>query len=190
MGKSSLEEKERKLGNLENNYLRKEETERINKEKYDSLTIENNQLKKRLEIKEINNNGNIDRIHELVEENLKYKNTEKEQKIEIEKLKKNQEEKSEKIKELEKEILDERENIISKIREGTSKKKKSDQEQEKEPRSKSNEREREGRARDFRRRPENTPQYRSRSRGGNQEQDRDRDYRLIYRRETDYHDYE
>merc|ERR1711915_596479 len=82
------------------------------------------------------------------------------------------------------------ENIISKIREGTTKKKKSDQEQEKEPRSKSNEREREGRARDFRRRPENTPQSRSRSRGGNQEQDRDRDYRLIYRRETDYHDYE
>merc|ERR1711915_1062181 len=118
--KSSLEEKERKLGNLANNYLRKEETERINKEKYDSLTIENNQLKKRLEIKEISNNGNIDRIHELVEENLKYKNTEKEQKIETEKLKKNQEEKSEKIKELEKEILDERENIISKIREGTS----------------------------------------------------------------------
>merc|ERR1711915_859988 len=77
--KSSLEEKERKLGNLENNYLRKEETERINKEKYDSLTIENNQLKKRLEIKEISNHGNIDRIHELVEENLKYKNTEKEQ---------------------------------------------------------------------------------------------------------------
>merc|ERR1711962_41744 len=128
MGKSSLEEKERKLGNLENNYLRKEETERINKEKYDSITIENNQLKKRLEIKEISSNGNIDRIHELVEENLKYKNTEKEQKIEIEKLKKNQEEKSEKIKELEKEILDERENIISKIREGTSKKEKAEQE--------------------------------------------------------------
>ena len=86
--KSSLEEKERKLGNLENNYLRKEETERINKEKCDSLTKENNQLKKRIEIKEISNNGHIDRIHELVEENQKYKNIGKEQKIEIEKLKK------------------------------------------------------------------------------------------------------